>query len=325
MTAPPTTVRVLIVGSANDVAVNNLVLNVNSCQPEFHFEAHDEIIEPPKVPIGKNALHTRDFKKLAKRVCRYKYPDELIVIICDTKLEDDDLFYSADGDLAIITTYGWTRRFSPYSLQTYLAHTLANAIMSFHVDTPMHYETRGCLGDYCENKKDINIGLAKCDYCAECRSLILGAIAKGEVTLNQVAAIYKILDYAADRKICFVLMPFEKQFDKVYKRCIKPTLIGQKWACARADEIFEPREIIDLIWEQIHRADLILADLTGKNANVFYELGYAHAMNKQTILITQSIDDAPFDLKHRQLIQYSSTAGGFKNLNNSIIARLQKT
>ena len=73
-----------------------------------------------------------------------------------------------------------------------------------------------------------------------------------------------------------------------------------------------------LIWENILRADLIIADLTGRNPNVFYELGYAHALHKNTVLITQSIDDVPFDLRHRQMIKYFATAKGYKDLNESL-------
>lgn len=277
-----TSVKVLIIGRAIDVTVTNLILNLTPIQLQFDFQIHQEIIKPPKIPAGRGSLHTEDFKRLAKRVYGDKYADDLIVIVCNLKLEDDDLFYSVDENLAIITTYGWTNRFSPYPIQRYLAFVLAGIVMGRYVETPMHYETRGCIGDYCDNKKDINIGLAKCDYCSECRSLIVNAVAKGEMTLNEVAAIYKILDYAAGRKICFVLMPFNKRFDNVYRRCIKSTLIAQRWMCIRTDEIYESREIINLIWEQIQRADLIIADLTGRNTNVFYELGYAHAMSKPT-------------------------------------------
>jgi len=73
-----------------------------------------------------------------------------------------------------------------------------------------------------------------------------------------------------------------------------------------------------LIWEQVLRADLIIADLTGRNPNVFYELGYAHALHKNSILITQSIEDVPFDLRHRQMIRYAATPKGYQALKESL-------
>ncbi len=90
------------------------------------------------------------------------------------------------------------------------------------------------------------------------------------------------------------------------------------WECRRADEIFEPTQVVNIIWEQILRSNLIISDLTGKNANVFYELGYAHALGKDTILITQSIDDIPFDLRHLRCIQYSKTTKGYQKLSEII-------
>jgi nucleoside 2-deoxyribosyltransferase len=115
-----------------------------------------------------------------------------------------------------------------------------------------------------------------------------------------------------------VLMPFAPTFTPVYKRSIVPTLTGLKWICKRADEILKPSEIIMLIWQEILRADLIIADLTGRNPNVFYELGYAHALHKNTILITQSINDVPFDLRHRQMIQYSASPKGYADLTKTL-------
>jgi nucleoside 2-deoxyribosyltransferase len=70
------------------------------------------------------------------------------------------------------------------------------------------------------------------------------------------------------------------------------------------------------------RADLIVADLTGRNPNVFYELGYAHALGKRTLLLTQKIDDVPFDLRHRQLVEYKATPKGYRNLSQAVLKYL---
>lgn len=70
------------------------------------------------------------------------------------------------------------------------------------------------------------------------------------------------------------------------------------------DEQIFVEGMLDRIFNQINKADVIVADMTGKNPNVFYEVGYAHALNKVVLLITQSADDIPFDLKHRQHIVY---------------------
>ena len=63
---------------------------------------------------------------------------------------------------------------------------------------------------------------------------------------------------------------------------------------------------LDRIYNQIAKADPVIADMTGRNPNVFYEVGYAHALDKPTVLLTQKADDIPFDLKHFPDIVYES-------------------
>ena len=96
----------------------------------------------------------------------------------------------------------------------------------------------------------------------------------------------------------FVLMPFNSDFDDVYKLGIKQAVIDAGGYCERVDEQYYEERMLDRIYNQINKADLIIADLTGRNANVFYEVGYAHALEKRVILLTQNNDDIPFDLKH---------------------------
>lgn len=310
-------VRIVVAGHFRVTDADNLANNLSSIQGEFSFSVHEKIMNLPKGLGTKGFIPIKALEMLTKKLLAEKYPGEYPVLLCDYRLEED-LLSSFDENVAVITTHGWTRKFSPYPVQSYLAYTLADVLMNLYVDTPIHYETRGCIGDFCDNKKDINLGLARCDYCSECRSLILSAVAKGGITLSQLAAIYKILDFTAGRRSCFVLIPFNKRFDEVYMQGIGPILTRLKWSCRRADRIFQPREIMALIWEEIMRADLIIADLTGKNPNVFYELGYAHALHKNSVLITQSLEDVPFDLRQRQMIKYSATLKGYKNLSKSL-------
>lgn len=105
----------------------------------------------------------------------------------------------------------------------------------------------------------------------------------------------------------FTLMPFDKSFDDIYKLGIKATCEEAGAYCERVDEQQHEERILDRIYNQINKADIIVADMTGKNANVFYEVGYSHAFNKRVILLTQSADDIPFDLKHHSHIVYNNS------------------
>src|SRR5437870_8522587 len=58
------------------------------------------------------------------------------------------------------------------------------------------------------------------------------------------------------------------------------------------------------LWQYIKDARCVVADLSGKNPNVFYELGLAHAVGKPTLILSQSVEDVPFDLQHMRIIRY---------------------
>lgn len=100
-------------------------------------------------------------------------------------------------------------------------------------------------------------------------------------------------------------MPFAEEFADVYQYLISEGLESAGYTVQRADDIKSQNNIIGDIVEGIISSDLVVADLTGANPNVYYELGIAHALNKKVILITQEIDDLPFDLRSYRVIGYS--------------------
>lgn len=115
-----------------------------------------------------------------------------------------------------------------------------------------------------------------------------------------------------EKPFAFVLMPFSGEFDDIYKLGIKETASKHGIRAERVDEQIFSEGILDRIYRQIDGADLIIADMTGQNANVFYEVGYAHAKQKICILLTQDSDDIPFDLKHKRHIVYGGRLAHFK-------------
>ena len=106
----------------------------------------------------------------------------------------------------------------------------------------------------------------------------------------------------------FVLMPFDPSFDDIYKLGIKEIADKLGIRAERVDEqIFHKENILERIYNQIDAADLVIADLTGRNPNVFYETGYAHAKGKLCLLLTSKADDIPFDLKHHRHLIYGDS------------------
>lgn len=122
---------------------------------------------------------------------------------------------------------------------------------------------------------------------------------------------------------CFVLMPFAAEMRSVYetiRRAFEAATVG--FTCGRADELFGGGHIIEDILEGIAQAEIVVADVTGRNPNVFYELGIAHTAKpvEKVIIITQSMDDVPFDLRQFRCIVYSNTEEGLEHLNAQLAA-----
>lgn len=107
-------------------------------------------------------------------------------------------------------------------------------------------------------------------------------------------------------------MPFSSKFDDIYEFGIKAACVDAGAYAERVDEQIFHSSILDRIYNQISKANLIVADMTDQNPNVFYECGYAHALGKRVILLTQKLDDIPFDLKHYPHIVYSGRISDLK-------------
>jgi hypothetical protein len=129
--------------------------------------------------------------------------------------------------------------------------------------------------------------------------------------------------FALDSELCFVLMPFAEELRPIYDDHISKVVGQCGLKCIRADNVFGPGQIMEQIWEQMNSATLIIADVSGKNPNVFYELGIAHTLGKPVILITRSEDDVPFDLRHLRFIQYEYTPRGCQELERKLREAIQ--
>jgi hypothetical protein len=118
------------------------------------------------------------------------------------------------------------------------------------------------------------------------------------IAVNKEKRIREFLD------TCFVMMPFGSWFDRYYLEIYVPAIKEAGLEPCRADELFSTGSVVEQIWEQINKSRVLLADLTDKNPNVFYELGLAHAANKPVVFTSAKIDDVPFDLRHLRVIVY---------------------
>ena len=102
----------------------------------------------------------------------------------------------------------------------------------------------------------------------------------------------------------FALMPFSSEFDAVWA-AIHEVSAELGLRCIRADSITLPGRITHQIVEAIRAASVIVADVTGNNPNVMFELGFADALGKPIVVLNQNVAEAPFDLRDWRQIQYT--------------------
>jgi len=119
----------------------------------------------------------------------------------------------------------------------------------------------------------------------------------------------------------FILMPFTDDLNPVYEDHIKNVATSLNLKAKRADDFFTADAIMRNIWSAIYASRLVIADCTGRNPNVFYEIGIAHTLGRPVILVAQNKDDVPFDLRHIRYIQYNLTPRGMEEFEE----RLRKT
>lgn len=104
---------------------------------------------------------------------------------------------------------------------------------------------------------------------------------------------------------CFVMHPFTSPLGDYYEKIYKPAIEKAGLKPLRADaELFATGKIMDQVWRGITSAKVLVAELTSRNPNVFYELGLAHALKKPVVLVSSKEEDVPFDLQHIRVIYY---------------------
>lgn len=109
---------------------------------------------------------------------------------------------------------------------------------------------------------------------------------------------------ADNRETCFVICPYDNWHNQYCEVIYNVAIEAAGLKPRRADDLFGPSPIMGHIWKLIRDAKIVLADVTGRNANVLYELGLAHAIAKPAVLLTASMDDVPFDLKNLRVLLY---------------------
>lgn len=122
----------------------------------------------------------------------------------------------------------------------------------------------------------------------------------------------------------FVAMCFDTRLEHIYHRVVKPVCEQHGFECRRADEILRPGVVIADVRAEIEQADLLVFDLSFENPNVYYELGMAHVLDQQPILISSTAANIPFDVRHLRVIAYKDDKIGLLNLRQDLVDLLDE-
>jgi hypothetical protein len=137
---------------------------------------------------------------------------------------------------------------------------------------------------------------------------------KGQISVllqgNKECGIRNV-DVTQDPPTCFAVMQFTDEFNVLYQDVIRPVCESYGYKVVRGDDFYTSGQIMEDVTQSIRSAALIIADVTPNNANVFYEVGYAHAINKPTILLSdRKRERLPFDISGFRTLFYDNTIGG---------------
>jgi hypothetical protein len=141
---------------------------------------------------------------------------------------------------------------------------------------------------------------------------------------RQRPTVFRLSEHEAiEQDLVSAMMPFDAGFNDVHQS-IRAAAAATQMRCQRADDIWENHEVIQDVVSLIDRSKVVICDCTNRNPNVFYEAGIAHTLGREVILITQSENDIPFDLRHLRYIRYLNNAEGRLLLTQALTARINQ-
>jgi len=111
---------------------------------------------------------------------------------------------------------------------------------------------------------------------------------------------------------CFIVMPFGQEWSVDVHRILSRACDAVNVRAVRGDDLFTPTDFLEDIWQGINAADFVIADITGRNPNVLYELGIAHTLAKPVVILSRQATDIPVDLATRRVILYGQSESDWR-------------
>lgn len=121
-----------------------------------------------------------------------------------------------------------------------------------------------------------------------------------------------------ERAKAFIIMQFTTPYNELFSDVIKPMCKKYNIEAVRADQTYGPGHILSDIMQQIYLAKFIVAEITPLNQNIFFEVGYAHAMRKPIIFIAEKTKELPFDVSGFRVLFYENSIRGKKKVEEGL-------
>lgn len=131
-------------------------------------------------------------------------------------------------------------------------------------------------------------------------------------------AIFQNIRTTSSRPKAFVAMQFSDPYSEVYRDAVAPLVAEIGFEPLRIDDVHSPGIIINDILSNLEEASIVIAEVSERNANVYYELGIAHALGKPTVLMASKGTSLPFDVGPHRCIFYENTIAGRARLQEAL-------
>jgi hypothetical protein len=131
-------------------------------------------------------------------------------------------------------------------------------------------------------------------------------------------------DYVVDPKLILVLTPFADEERETFE-VIQKTCVRNGFRCLRGDEEYAPSDVLAHVIQLIVKARIVVANVTSRNPNVFYELGIAHALGKQTILVARGLEAVPFDIARLRILIWHNFEELERRLTETLLRTIAET
>jgi CheY-like chemotaxis protein len=136
-------------------------------------------------------------------------------------------------------------------------------------------------------------------------------IERGTNPLKFIDGIVAAMQSFRKAQSCFIAMPFDKNYGRLF-RTLRECIEAANFQCVRVDQQSFNKSIVEKIFTEIHNAKLVAFLATDQNPNAFYECGFAVALNKEVITLTDFYKNMPFDIRDRNAIAYGKDLGKLK-------------